>query len=374
MINLTGKGMFIWIINQCEGGNLEKIATLAREGNFSHVLIKIADGAFPYNIDKNTNADLAAQLIQKLHARNIPVFGWHYVYGGYPQQEADIAIKRVKELGVDGYVINAEGEYSNKHSVAEYFCRLIRQNISGIPICLSSYRYPNVHASFPWDVFLRNVEINMPQVYWMKSHNAGEQLRKSYSQFMAMPHRPLYFPTGAAFKEFGWRPTPQEVQEFFMTAKSLDLKGCNFYVWDFASKYLPEIWETVRNLDWQNASLAKGLAERYMELLNTHDPLLLAALYMENAVRIHPGGIQSGITAIHNWYTYFLTKVCPNGKFLLLDANQQANRIQLKWQAVSDNGAIIDGSDTLGLDAKGLIIYHYSFFTPPPGIPPFSAV
>ena len=96
-MTLTGKGYYIHVVKNCESGDPDKIATLAREANLSHVLVKIADGAFPYNVDLNNGYDYAKPAIKKLQAQNIQVWGWQYVYGDYPDQEAEIAVKRALE-------------------------------------------------------------------------------------------------------------------------------------------------------------------------------------------------------------------------------------------------------------------------------------
>ena len=38
---LTGKGFMIWKIKDCEGGNADAIADVARRAGLSHVLIKV---------------------------------------------------------------------------------------------------------------------------------------------------------------------------------------------------------------------------------------------------------------------------------------------------------------------------------------------
>ena len=108
---LSGKGFFIWQIPNCEGGDAQKIAAEAKTAGLSHVLIKIADGIYTYNYDWAQHVDLAFPVAQALRAEGIQVWGWHYVYGNSPTAEADIAIKRIKELSLDGYVIDAETQY-----------------------------------------------------------------------------------------------------------------------------------------------------------------------------------------------------------------------------------------------------------------------
>ncbi len=57
-MTIAGKGCFIWKIKDCEGGNPQAIAARAVEAEFSHVLVKIADGTFTYNYDWDQNVDL----------------------------------------------------------------------------------------------------------------------------------------------------------------------------------------------------------------------------------------------------------------------------------------------------------------------------
>ena len=58
-MTLTGKGYYIWQVKHCENGDADRIAALAQEANLSHVLVKIADGTFPYNIDLDNGFDLS---------------------------------------------------------------------------------------------------------------------------------------------------------------------------------------------------------------------------------------------------------------------------------------------------------------------------
>ena len=130
---------------------LEPMVTQGWLPNLSHVLVKVADGAFPYKVDLDSGYDYAQPAIKKLQAQNIQVWGWQYVYGDYPDQEAEIAVKRALELGVDGFVVNAEIQYENKAkaTAAKKYMTILRNNLGKIPVALSSYRYPSYHINLP---------------------------------------------------------------------------------------------------------------------------------------------------------------------------------------------------------------------------------
>ena len=84
MMTLEGKGYFIWRIKNCEGGDVNAIADMAVEAQFTHVLVKVADGPGIYNINPKTGQDLVPPLVESLRERDIHVWGWQYVYGYDP--------------------------------------------------------------------------------------------------------------------------------------------------------------------------------------------------------------------------------------------------------------------------------------------------
>jgi hypothetical protein len=362
-MTLIGKGYYIWIVKYAENGDPDRIAALANEANLSHVMIKVADGAFPYNIDLDTSRDYARQVIKKLQASNVQVFGWQYVYGDYPNQEADIAVSRALELGVDGFVVNAEIEYQTptKAPAASRYMNILRSNLGSMPIALSSYRYPSYHPTFPWVNFLDRCDYNMPQIYWIKAHNnAGEQLRKSVLEFQNLhPYRPI-IPTGPTFKQDGWIPTETEVVEFMQVAKELDLPAVNFWYWEGCRKYMPKYWDLVRDYQYTEQKQEKAtLAEEYVSYINQRQMDKISNLYADNAVVITPRFAGQGKTAIEECLNA-LIKDLGKGQITLVSQSHQKWGSHFRWELYNNDGKIIEGQDTVGVKDQR-INYHYSF-------------
>jgi len=252
-----GKGWFIWNVSACENGDPAAIAAVARAAGISHVLIKIADGLIPWN------GNLVAPVARALRAIGVQVFGWHYVYSFSPIGEAAIAVNRMQELQLDGLVYNAEHQFRdnpNNRAAANTLLARTRDRLPGIPIGLSSYRYPRYHPKFPWREFLFGVDFNMPQVYWIHATNAGAQLRASYDEFRAMAPRLPFIPTGAAFKEHGWTSTPAQILDFLRTAQDIGLDAVNFWEWGHTRRNLPLNWEAVAQLPWAPAQLPEPVS------------------------------------------------------------------------------------------------------------------
>ncbi len=372
---LSGKGMYIWMINQCEQGDIQAIVQKAVDSNLSHVLIKIADNAFP------CNQGYDMPLVQALQAAHIQVWGWHYVYGDRPTEEADIAIQRVQALGLDGYVIDAEKEYKHKRQSAITFTQRLRQGLPDTPIALSSFRFPNFHRELPWNEFLAVCDIHMPQVYWVASHDAAAQLRESKRQCDALPNARPYVPTGAIYGAGGWAPTSQDVLDFLEESKKLGLSAANLYSWDYARAHLPHLWQAVSDYAWPTEQTptpdtpapAEGdITTQWLEALSARDITRLLRLYDKMAV------LQAGIRSyrrqigLQAWYKRLLKEIPAHAKVQKISAGHSAENIfQIAWKAVTDEAIVIAAAhETFVLNPQGGILLHYTFYEKANGTSP----
>lgn len=362
-MSINGKGMFIWRVRGCENGDVDAIANLAQAAGLSHILLKVADGNFSYNIDTKTGEDLAEKLTKALKAKKIQVYGWHYVYGYDPKTEADRAIQRVTQLGLDGYVIDAEMEYKEQNRAARLFMDRLRPGLQTLPIGLSSYRFPTLHSRLPWTEFLLKCDFNMPQVYWINARNPGDQLRRSLQSFQNItPFRPIV-PTGAIFRQGDWSPTLEEINEFVTTARDLKMTGVNFWEWSKARKYLPEIWNWFSAFDWSNGVTAsQDITQRYVGALNERKLDSVLKLYRPDAVHVTDARAIQGQTQIRSYYDQLLQKVLPDGVFTLTSYSGDGSVRHLTWTASSRMGSVHNGSDTIGM-VKDQIAYHYSDYS-----------
>lgn len=362
-MTLTGKGFYIWQIRNCEGGDINAIANAALQAGLSHVVIKIADGLYKYNIDWSTGYDRVPPLVNALQSKGIQAWGWHYVYGDYPRDEADLAIQRVQALHLNGYVIDAEAPYKadGKEEAAEIFMTRLRSALPSMPIALSSYRFPSYHPAFPFDAFLEKCDLNMPQVYWIGAHNPGEQLNHCVDDYQNLQYSKPIFPTGAAFIEGSWAPTDADELEFMNTAKLLGLEGVNYWEWSNCRRNLPMLWETIADYDWSAEPIPSDITQQYINALNTHDSNQVVELYYSNAVHVTPKRTIQGTDQLLDYFQGLLHQLLPEAIFTLLEYSGLGNSRNFKWTATSPAGNVNNGEDVFGLlDEK--IIYHYSKF------------
>lgn len=361
---LTGKGMMIWKIPNCESGSASAIANLAQAANFSHVLIKIADGSVAYNRNKTTGEDYIPAVVSALRAKGIGVWGWHYVYGYDPLGEASIAVSQMKKYSMDGYVIDAEVEYklAGRAAVADTYMSSLRAGLPSTPVALCSFRWPTYHPQFPWVNFLNKCDYNMPQVYWMGATDAGAQLTRSLNEFKNIsPFRPI-IPMGPAFKESNWYPTVSEVQQFLDTAKSLGMSAANFFSWDDCRATLSTVWTAISNYSWPwTKPTVKDITQNFIDALNSKNLDSIMALYADRCVHIDAESTLMGETDVRAYFSNLLNTKMPNATFTLGSVSGSGANRSFTWTAKSSGKKVTDGSDTFGL-VSGKIAYHYSFY------------
>lgn len=365
-MTLQGKGYYIWKIPYTEGGDSQAILDLIKQANLTHVLIKVANEDQTYNYDKIRRIDLVAPLAELLRSEGVIVWGWQYIYGDDPLSEARKAIQRVNELELEGFVVNAEKEFKEpgKDVAARKYMTELRNALPNTTIALSSYRFPSYHPLFPWVEFLEQSDLNMPQVYWQEAHNPANQMLRCFREFQDFePYRPI-FPTGAAYPADGWKPTADDVHIFLETVKELELPGANFWSWQHCRAYLPDLWDRISEFPWEVELPApeKDITEKFIDALNTHDPLPVVLLYTLTGVHIDTQRQIQGPEKLLEFYNNFLNNTFLDATFEIANMTGEDNTRHLTWTATFADGRVYEGNDTLGLQ-DGKISFHYSYYS-----------
>jgi hypothetical protein len=143
----------------------------------------------------------------------------------------------------------------------------------------------------------------------------------------------------------------------------MGLSAANAWSWDFATRpaYL-EYWDTIAAFDWPAPAQTSDLPDRLVIALNQRDPQRAAELYRPDAAHVTGARTVVGRQAIQDWYVQLLEEKLPEAVFELTGKNGSGSSMHFTWGANGANGAVLDGSDTLGL-REGSIQYHYTYFT-----------
>jgi len=164
------------------------------------------------------------------------------------------------------------------------------------------------------------------------------------------------------YKASGWVPTTEDITEFLITAKQLNLQSVNFFAWDWGRTILRPLWDTVSAFPWPPYPTPIDIPELYIRSLNTREPALIANLFTPQGVHITADKTVQGTADIREWYRTFLTQTFPNATFKLTGIAGTGDARHFTWQGVSSKGKIDNGNDTIGM-VNGQIAYHYSYFT-----------
>ena len=271
-MSLKGKGIYAWILERCEGGDMAAVVSRLKQAGMTHIIPKIADGV---TIDVNKNDSYLPDLVEHAHRAGIKVLGYHYVYGSRPADEANRAIAELKKLPYDGLVINAEIEYRDlvgNAVAADLYCNRIRQEFPDMLFALSTYRYPFYHRNFPYNAFLKYCQVNMPQVYWMKANGTVPyQLNRTIEAYREYTPRPIV-PTGAAFAEHGWTAIAEDQRIFIQEVEKHGLSGCNWWEYWEAFHRNPELGNAITNTPFKIGEIPEVPSEPLTKLYYPCDP------------------------------------------------------------------------------------------------------
>ena len=235
------KGKGIWMHKYTQAPDVVVDNVVA--AGLGHIALKIADGSQPYGADYPRQ-----ELITKLKAKGVQVWGWAYTYGDNPEREANYHGDLVLAFGLDGFAIDAEFEYKDQPVKASTYARTLRKKLLVAPIALATYRYPGVHANFPFRQFGEYVDFYWPQLYWVLSHNPVTQLAESMRQYSTLTYKRPYVPLASAWAQSNWAVRPAEIIAVLGSAYKQGLDGCSF--WEYNHALAAGLWDSIVAFDW----------------------------------------------------------------------------------------------------------------------------
>lgn len=212
-----GKGLFIWQIKLCMGGDVQLIAQQAKALGLQWVAVKIHRGYSGYNyrlVNGQWVDDYVPALKDALVALGIELWGWGDVWLLDGKREADKIMERMEKFDLAGYLMDAEGQAKrspDRNRQARILAAVLGMASFAVGLC--SYRFPEYHPELPWNELLACCDFHAPQVYWINGKDPAGQLELSMSSLAVLKDVP-FVPAGPLFYEHGWKPTPLEVQEF----------------------------------------------------------------------------------------------------------------------------------------------------------------
>lgn len=235
--------MWIWYWKNCEGGSVEKIIKRAKANDLHWIAPKLISGSLKF--DKAHQNNVLWQnpsIIRTLQSEGIKVYGWGYHYGNYTTDtwrttahwETDVVL-RAFDLGIDGYIYDAEQEFEesvNPAESAETMCSKIRERTEGAFLAYSPQAIPSYHRKFPYEIFEAYTDVTMPMLYWkafgMTPSNVVDwHLRDWQETFNKAIPSDEWMPIGQAYDGVSL----SEVKQFQDKIQQHGASGSSYWLW-----------------------------------------------------------------------------------------------------------------------------------------------
>ena len=220
-----GQGMWIYVLADSNGGDVESIALDAQLRGVTTLVVKSGDGTRYW-------PQFSRGLVDALHAHGIKVCAYSRIFSRKPKTEARVSARAVTEAGADCFVVDAEKEYEGRYRQARAYMRELRRLVGpDYPLGLTSFPYVDLHRSFPYSVFLGpgGAQFNVPQIYW---RTIGDTVDEAFARTYAWnglygrPIRPL--------GQVWMNPPATEVIRFRELATAYGSAGISWWSWQSA--------------------------------------------------------------------------------------------------------------------------------------------
>lgn len=271
MNRVVGRNIYIVdlaAIVQSAGGPAA-FATECRDCKFSAVWARLGRAQTGDNNFSLACNPALPQIKKSLSDAGIALWGWHVPQCpnvASAKGEAALVIKWAKDNALAGILLDAEQNASFKEdpyqryfrggaAEAEAYALAIQQSCvaTGLGLAFSGNDQPQVHEGFPFDVFLKRVADNCPQVYYSIKKPPAQRLQDSVNGYTPLEatrnFQDRYKPVGNITTASDVAlPDPQTCTDYFKAflglIKAGGYKAYSLWCWDDAP---PAIFDTLRN-------------------------------------------------------------------------------------------------------------------------------
>ena len=246
----SGKGMWIYLPDKTEGGNVDAIVAKAKATGLTHLWVRMGSAWDGFNVVPFVN-----RLLPAAHAAGIKVIGWDF-----PKLEpwtADIerALTMIHHTAPGGHRIDAfsadietraEGTRLSPEAARDYGAALRAGAGADYPLIATVPRPSKERAGFPYAEVVADYDAIAPMVYWLNRQPDTDVI--GALRDLAKFDKPV-FPVGQAYDgspEGGRKgvPPPDELNRFMSAAHQHGATSVSFWSWQAANQ---PAWEAIRD-------------------------------------------------------------------------------------------------------------------------------
>ncbi|HEX2039210.1 MAG TPA: peptidoglycan-binding domain-containing protein [Acidimicrobiales bacterium] len=246
----VGKGMWIYVAEQAEGGNADAIVARATATGLTHLYVRTGTlkGGF-------IGADFLNRLLPKAHAAGLRVYAWDFPYLNDVAGDVNRALAAIRHLTpdghrVDGYAADIElrsmGVNVTPETATAFGSTLRRMVGPNYPLIATVPRPSPALVTYPFAEVVASFDAVAPMVYWLGQDPATHVI--DTIKKLAPLGKPI-IPVGQAYdgiREGGPPGVPPRDQllRFMQAAEEHGAVGVSWWSWQHADQ---QAWDAVRD-------------------------------------------------------------------------------------------------------------------------------
>ncbi|MBW3548304.1 MAG: peptidoglycan-binding protein, partial [Actinobacteria bacterium] len=244
-----GKGMWLYVTDQVEAGNVDALVDRARHVGLTHIYVRTGSSKSGFYAQPYLD-----QLLEKAHASGLRVIGWDFPYlydVGDDVARAMAAITYTTPTGhrIDGFAADietrSEGTNLTPEGAAAYG-HLLREAVGPRYPLVAVVPRPSskMQRIFPYAAVLPPFDAVAPMTYWLNRQPDSDVVN---DVTFLLPFGKPVIPVGQAYDGApeGGRPgppPPDEIARFLAAAEASGAVGASFWSWQHANQ---PIWDTI---------------------------------------------------------------------------------------------------------------------------------
>ena len=246
----VGKGMWIWLADQAEGGNPEAIVARAKAVGLTHLYVRTASLSQGFYA-----GPLLDRLLPAAHAASIRVYAWDFPYLDNVDGDVARAVQAITYLTpdghrVDGYAADIELRSMGVNitpATARHFGAAMRRAVGpNYPLIVCVPRPSPALTRYPYADLVPAFDAIAPMVYWL--HQSPVDQMAGAVRDLATYGKPI-LPVGQAYdaRDEGGPPgvPPREqLIRFMQTGDRLGAAGVSWWSWQHATQ---EAWDAIKD-------------------------------------------------------------------------------------------------------------------------------
>jgi hypothetical protein len=246
----VGKGMWLYVPEQIEGGNVDALVARAKAVGLTHVYVRTGSSRMGFYAGEYLN-----RLLPAAHAAGIRVYAWDFPY--LDNWEADVgraafAIGYTTPDGhrVDGFSADIEtrsqGVNVRPDTALAYGAGLRRAVGLDYPLIATVPRPSAQLVTYPFAEVVTWFDAIAPMVYWL-NRESGEDAAGAMAALRVF-NKPI-MPIGQAYDGAGEGgrpgvPSANEIWRFMAVSEAEGAAAVSFWSWQHADQ---EAWDAIRD-------------------------------------------------------------------------------------------------------------------------------